>query len=67
MDKYNVFTRNWYTWGYENGKRVKICRAGRKSYIKRGVTRDQARDICKVYNNNHNPGVLSRKAEFEER
>ena len=27
---------------------------------------DEARDCCREYNNSHDPGFLSRKAEFKE-
>ena len=62
---YNVFHRTWwkanksYPGGREPG-------AGRKTYLRRGVTYDDARAICKQYNDTHEPGFLSRKAEFEE-
>ena len=62
---YNVFVRNWYrrnpAWpgGREPG-------AGPKRYLRRSVTYDDARAICREYNDSHNPGLLSRKAEFEE-
>ena len=59
---YNVFVRNWWrrtaTWR-EPG-------AGRKTYLDRHVTYADARAICKQYNDTHEPGYLSRKAEFEE-
>jgi hypothetical protein len=64
---YDVFIRNWWKWEYTQfGKRL-IPHAGRKTYIKKNVTEESARDICRVYNANHNPGVLSRKAEYESR
>jgi hypothetical protein len=62
MDYYNVFIRTW--WKRENGKLVPHC--GRKTYITKHVTRESARSICEVWNNNHNPGTLSRKAEFQK-
>jgi hypothetical protein len=59
---YNVFVRNW--WRMENGKRVPG--AGRKTYLRKHVTYSDAREICRQYNDTHEPGYLSRKAEFEE-
>lgn len=59
---YTVFVRNW--WRRENGR--KVPGPGRKSILFRHVaTEDRARDICRVYNENHDPGPLSRKAEYE--
>jgi hypothetical protein len=64
MEKYNVFVRNWWrrnpSWpgGREPG-------AGRKTYLNRGVSWADARRICQEYNETHDPGFLSRKAEFE--
>ena len=59
---YNVFHRTWWrrtASGREPG-------AGRKTYMRRGVCYADARAICKEYNDTHEPGFLSRKAEFEE-
>ena len=63
---YKVFVRNWWksnpSWpdGREPG-------AGKKTTIARRVpTEEEARDICRVYNATHEPGRLSRKAEYQE-
>ncbi len=65
MDCYRVFVRNWWkrnaAWpgGREPG-------AGRKTVIAKHVdSEESARDICKAYNACHDPGFLSRKAEYE--
>lgn len=58
---YNVFVRNWWT-RTANGR---TPGAGRKRYLARGVSEDRARQLCQEYNESHNPGFLSRKAEFE--
>lgn len=58
---YRVFTRNWYK--YYHGTLVPNPGA-RKQTIARNVTYSTAIDICHVYNSTHNPGKLSRKAEF---
>jgi len=61
----NVFTRTWWkenaAWpaGLEPAM-------GRKTYIARNVTEDEARALCKEYNATHEAGRLSRKAEYEE-
>ncbi len=62
---YNVFVRTWWInnpeWpnGLEPG-------AGKRRYIRRHVTEADARAICKQYNDTHEPGRLSKKAEYEE-
>ena len=58
---YDVFVRDW--WRMERGKRVPNPGA-RRTYLARHVTYDDARDICASYNAAHEPGYLSRKAEF---
>ena len=62
---YNVFHRTWWVeksgWpgGLEPG-------AGKKTYLARHVTYADAREIQRQYNDTHEPGRLSRKAEFEQ-
>lgn len=64
---YRVFTRTWwrsnpaYPQGREPG-------AGTRSYRGHpdGLTYEEAQRYCKDWNATHNPGKLSRKAEFEE-
>jgi hypothetical protein len=63
---FKVFTRTWWknNPNYPNG--LEPC-AGRKAVIaKRVATEKEARAICKRYNDSHDPGRLSRKAEYEE-
>lgn len=63
---YNVFVRTWWKKNpsWPNGREPS---AGPKRYIRRRVpTIEEARSICKEWNANHDPGPLSRKAEFEE-
>ena len=64
---FRVFTRTWWifnsVWpgGREPG-------AGRKHTIARRVkTEAEAQSICRHYNKTHEPGFLSRKAEYESR
>jgi hypothetical protein len=59
---YNVFVRNW--WRMERGRRVPDPGA-RKTYLRKHVTYEDARAICEAYKAEHDPGQLSRKAEFE--
>jgi len=63
---YDVFVRTWWqeNKGWPNG--LEPC-PGDKHYIARHVTRDNALKICEEYNSTHEPGQLSKKAEFEER
>jgi hypothetical protein len=59
---YNVFVRSW--WKIVNG--VRVPQLGRKTYLHKHVTYEDALAICRQYNDTHEPGRLSRKAEFEE-
>jgi hypothetical protein len=59
---YCAFVRSWWS---SDGRGGLIPCAGRKTYIKKYITRSEAKSICEVWNNNHNPGKYSRKAEFD--
>ena len=65
---YNVFVRNWWAAAGRDsmGKRLRVPGPGRKRYLDRGVNYTRARQLCDAYNTSHNPGFLSRKAEFEQ-
>lgn len=62
---YRIFTRTWwrnnpnYPGGLEPGP-------GRKYTLGKTKTEEEARSWCQEYNRTHNPGRLSRKAEYEE-
>lgn len=60
---YTVFIRTWWRANNEwpNGLEPHM---GRRKVIARNVTMTEAREICKQYNDNNNPGKYSRKAEF---
>ena len=65
MACYRVFTRTWWKHNasWPDGREPSI---GRKTVIARHVySEESARDMCRVYNANHEPGKLSRKAEYE--
>lgn len=64
MKNYIVFTRTWWKTNpnYPNGLEPNL---GRKKVLRRGLTRDEARQMCTEWNSNNNPGKLSRRAEFE--
>lgn len=65
---YNVFVRNWWKWEKSQyGKRLVPAIGARKTYLAHNVSESVARQICKEYNETHNAGVLSRKAEFESK
>jgi len=59
--KYTVFVRNW--WKIVNGKKVPN-QGARKTVLRVGLTREEAYNFCQHYNDNNDPGPLSRKAEF---
>ncbi len=62
---YVIFIRNWYRRNpaWPNG--LEPC-AGRRYKIATAKTADEARGICRVWNANHKPGRLSKKAEYKE-
>lgn len=49
----------------ENGQRVPNPGA-RKTTLAKRLTYEEAQQMCKTWNAEHNPGILSRKAEFEQ-
>lgn len=61
-DCYFVFVRNW--WRVENGRKVPNS-GGRKTTLYRNLTFSEAQSMCREYNATHEPGPLSRKAEFD--
>ena len=58
--RYHVFVRNWYR---REGKAI-VPGPGRKTTLAHNVSWSTARAICAEYNDSHDPGRLSRKAEF---
>ena len=62
---YNVFHRTWWKSNPSWPDRLEPG-VGRKTYLARYVTYEDAREIQRQYNETHTPGRLSRKAEFEE-
>ena len=63
MKKYRIFTRTWWR-NNPNWPDGLEPHAGRKTTIGYANTEEEARSICKRYNDIHNPGRLSRKAEY---
>jgi len=62
---YNVFVRDWWKRN-KNWPGGREPHAGPKTYLRKHVTYADARELCQQYNSTHEPGFLSRKAEFEE-
>jgi hypothetical protein len=64
---YKVFVRNWWRWERSTTSKVKVPDPGaRKTTIATRCTYEEALRICQEYAKTHNPGPLSRKAEFTE-
>ena len=62
-ETYRVFTRTWWRNNPAWPKGLEPC-PGRQTTIAKNCTYDEARSIAQVWNLNHKPGRLSRKAEF---
>lgn len=61
--RFRCFTRTW--WKIDaNGN--KVPGPGKSRFLAFAATFEQARDICSIWNRTHEPGPLSRKAEFHE-
>lgn len=63
---YNVFVRSWWrdNPSWPNGLEP---HAGEKKYIERFLeSEDEAQEICQSYNDMHDAGRYSIKAEYEE-
>lgn len=61
----HVYHRTWWKENPAWPQGLEPC-AGRKTTIDRVETVEEAREICKEWNAEHDPGRLSRKAEFED-
>ena len=64
---YRVFKRTWWrnNPSWPNG--LEPCPGRKTTLVKSVETQEEARRICKQYNETHEPGRLSMKAEFESR
>ena len=62
---YNVFIRDWWidNPSWPNG--LEPC-AGDKESIGEADTEQEAQEMCQEYNDSHDPGRFSRKAEYED-
>ena len=64
---YRVFVRNWWRQMWTPDGLELVPDAGaRKTTIGRHMTYEEARAMCAQYSTTHNPGPLSRRAEFEK-
>lgn len=59
---YTVFVRDW--WHYDARGKLQPCGATDPETLATGLTWAEARAMCDEYNESHDPGPLSRKAEF---
>ncbi len=65
MDKkYNVFTRRFWR-ANPNWPGKLEPHMGRKTYLRNGISREDAVRVAQDYNSSHKPGKYSRKAEIE--
>jgi len=66
---HRVFVRNWWRWERstfgDRGHRLVPDPGARKTTLARGMTEEEARAMCSEYRKTHEPGPLSRKAEYE--
>lgn len=64
---FKVFVRNWWKENpnWPNGLEPDST-ATKTTLVKRVETEKEAREICKRYNDTHEAGRLSRKAEYTE-
>lgn len=58
---YYVFHRTWWR---SNGRGGRVPGAGRKTTLGYVDTEQEALEMCKEYNDTHEPGFMSRKAEY---
>lgn len=66
--RYTIFVRNWWkivTDRYGT-KRKEPDTNARRTVIGYANSIQEAQDICREYNQAHDPGPLSRKAEFTD-
>ena len=71
MKTYVVFVRNWWRYATEHDApwmpgELMPHGGARRTVLRRHVRDEQeAIDLCRAYNERHDPGPLSRKAEYE--
>ena len=65
-ETYRVFVRNWWRYDSKAPNGLAPNPGARKTTLARRCTEDEAREICRRYRATHEPGRLSRKAEYEQ-
>ncbi len=63
---FKIFVRNWWKENPNWPGEIEPDPNAKKDYIDETDSEIQARKICNEWNFKHNPGKLSRKAEYEE-
>lgn len=63
--RYRVFVRNWWKRNPAWPSGLEPNPTARKTTLAYVDFEESARDMCRVYRANHEPGRLSRKAEYE--
>lgn len=65
---YRIFTRTWWHYEERDGRQVRVPGSEGQEHTlhKRVSTEKEAQAICRAWNIAHDPGPLSRKAEYEE-
>lgn len=61
---YRIFTRNWWKINPAWPKGLEPDGGARKHTIGYAADEDEARAICKAWNDSHKPGKLARRAEY---
>ena len=64
--RYKVFVRNWWKHNPSWPNGLEPDAGARKTTLRRGLTEEEALQLCRWYNENHKSGKLSRKAEYTE-
>lgn len=64
MKTYKVFVRNW--WKRDASGRLVPDTTARKHTLATRLSETEAREMCAEYRRTHEPGPLSRKAEYDE-
>jgi len=62
--KFTIFTRTWWKHNPDWPEGLEP-HMGRKTIIGYANTEEEARAMCKDYNDSHKPGRLSKKAEYQ--
>lgn len=68
-ESYRVFVRNWWRWecrGVNDARHLVPDPGARKTTLAVHCTEQEAQARCAEYRRTHEPGALSRKAEYEQ-